>query len=154
MDGDQRQAARIIGVPDSFTTTFGTVTQWSSETPISSIEAQITNSSDPVTMSGDHFLFHHDQTSQTSSISTRITGLSSIGWTAPEEEGASGPAGRGTAQMSVIGTKSLGIDVNLAPTLDGKQLSVVAAIDPLPSTIGVQIPTGSDSGPYPATLPG
>ena len=49
--------------------------------------------------------------------------------------------------MSVIGTKSLGIDVNQAPTLDGKQLSVVAAIDPLPSTIGVQIPTGSDSGP-------
>ena len=137
LDGEQRQAARILG----------TVTQWSSETPISSIEAQITNSSEPVTMSGDHFLFHHDQSSQTSSISARITGLSSIGWTAPEEEGASGPAGRGTAQMSVIGTKSLGIDVNHAPTEGGKQLSVVASIDPLPSTIGVQIPTGSDSGP-------
>jgi len=147
LDGDQRQAARIIGVPDSFTTTFGTVTEWSSETPISSIEAQITNSSDPVTMSGDHFLFHHDQVTETSSISARITGLSSIGWTAPEEEGASGPAGRGTAQMSVIGTKSLGIDVNHAPTQGGKQLSVVASIDPLPSTIGVQIPTGSGSGP-------
>ncbi|MEE3315952.1 MAG: hypothetical protein VX184_03825 [Candidatus Thermoplasmatota archaeon] len=147
LDGDQRQAARIIGVPDSFTTTFGTVTEWSSETPISSIEAQISNSSDPVTMSGDHFLFHHDQVSETSSISARITGLSSIGWTAPEEEGAPGPAGRGTAQMSVIGTKSLGIDVNHAPTQSGKQLSVVASIDPLPSTIGVQIPTGSESGP-------
>ena len=147
LDDDQRQAARIIGVPNSFTTTFGTVTEWSSDTPISSIEAQITNSSDPVTMSGDHFLFHHDQATETSSISARITGLSSIGWTAPEEEGASGPAGRGTAQMSVIGTKSLGIDVNHAPTLGGNQLSVVGSIDPLPSTIGVQIPTGSDSGP-------
>ncbi len=147
LDGNQRQAARIIGVPDSFSTTFGTVTQWSSETPISSIEAQITNSSDPVTMSGDHFLFHHDQSSETSSISARITGLSNIGWIAPEQEGASGPAGRGTAQMSVIGTKSLGINVNHAPTQGGKQLSVVASINPLPSTIGVQIPTGSDSGP-------
>jgi len=148
LDGNQRQAARIIGVPDSFSTTFGTVTQWSSETPISSIEAQISNSSDPVTMSGDHFLFHHDQSSETSSISARITGLSNIGWIAPEQEGASGPAGRGTAQMSVIGTKSLGINVNHAPTQEGgKQLSVVASIDPLPSTIGVQIPTGSDSGP-------
>ncbi len=147
LDGNQRQAARIIGVPNSFTTTFGTVTEWSSETPISSIEAQITNSSEPVTMSGDHFLFHHDQSSETSSISARITGLSNIGWTAPEQEGASGPAGRGTAQMSVIGTQSLGINVNHAPTQDGKQLSVVASIDPLPSTIGVQIPTGSDSGP-------
>ncbi len=147
LDDDQRQAARIIGVPNSFTTTFGTVTEWSSDTPISSIEAQITNSSNPVTMSGDHFLFHHDQATETSSISARITGLSSIGWTAPEEEGASGPAGRGTAQMSVIGTKSLGIDVNHAPTLGGNQLSVVGSIDPLPSTIGVQIPTGSDSGP-------
>ena len=147
LDGEQRQAARIIGVPDSFTTTFGTVTQWSSETPISSIEAQITNSSEPVTMSGDHFLFHHDQVTETSSISARITGLSNIGWTAPEEEGASGPAGRGTAQMSVIGTKSLGINVNHAPTEGGNQLSVVASIDPLPSTIGIQIPTGSDTGP-------
>ena len=147
LDGNQRQAARIIGVPNSFTTTFGTVTEWSSETPISSIEAQITNSSEPVTMSGDHFLFHHDQSSETSSISARITGLSNIGWTAPEQEGVSGPAGRGTAQMSVIGTQSLGINVNHAPTQDGKQLSVVASIDPLPSTIGVQIPTGSDSGP-------
>ena len=147
LDDDQRQAARIIGVPNSFTTTFGTVTEWSSDTPISSIEAQITNSSNPVTMSGDHFLFHHDQATETSSISARITGLSSIGWAAPEEEGASGPAGRGTAQMSVIGTKSLGIDVNHAPTLGGNQLSVVGSIDPLPSTIGVQIPTGSDSGP-------
>jgi len=147
LDGEQRQAARIIGVPDSFTTTFGTVTQWSSETPISSIETQITNSSEPVTMSGDHFLFHHDQITETSSISARITGLSKIGWTAPEEEGASGPAGRGTAQMSVIGTKSLGINVNHAPTEGGNQLSVVASIDPLPSTIGIQIPTGSDTGP-------
>ncbi len=147
LDGEQRQAARIIGVPDSFTTTFGTVTQWSSETPISSIEAQITNSSEPVTMSGDHFLFHHNQITETSSISARITGLSNIGWTAPEEEGASGPAGRGTAQMSVIGTKSLGINVNHAPTEGGNQLSVVASIDPLPSTIGIQIPTGSDTGP-------
>jgi len=147
LDGDQRQAARIIGVPNSFTTTFGTVTEWSSDTPISSIEAQITNSSDPVTMSGDHFLFHHDQVTESSTISARITGLSSIGWTAPAEEGASGPAGRGTAQMSVIGTKSLGIDVSHAPTMGGNQLSVVASIDPLPSTIGVQIPTGSDSGP-------
>ena len=147
LDDDQRQGARIKGVPKSFTTTFGTVTEWSSNFPIDSIEAQITNSSNPVTMSGDHFLFHHDQATETSSISARITGLSSIGWTAPEEEGASGPAGRGTAQMSVIGTKSLGIDVNHAPTLGGNQLSVVGSIDPLPSTIGVQIPTGSDSGP-------
>jgi len=146
MDGTQRQAATITGVPDSFSTTSGIVTGWSSSTPISSIEAQISNSTEPVRMSGDHFLFHHDQETGTSTISTRLTGLSEVSWMDPAEEGASGPAGRGTAQISVSGDRALNINVDHAPTLDGDSLSVLASIDPLPSTVGIQIPTGADSG--------
>ena len=146
MDGTQRQAATIIGVPDSFSTTSGIITGWSSSTPISSIEAQISNSTEPVRMTGDHFLFHHDQITGTSSISARLTGLSEVSWTEPIEMGASGPTGRGTAQISVSGDRALSINVDHAPTVGGDSLSVMASIDPLPSTVGIQIPTGSDSG--------
>jgi len=97
-------------------------------------------------MTGDHFLFHHDQESQTSTISTRLTGLSEVSWTDPAEFGATGPAGRGTAQISVSGDRALNINVDHAPTVGGAPLSVLASIDPLPSTVGVQIPTGTDSG--------
>ena len=145
LDGTHRQAAHIIGVPDSFTTTFGTVTGWSSSTPISSIEAQVSNASEPVTMTGDHFLFHHDPVSETSTISTRLTGLSEVSWTAPDEEGATGPAGRGTAHMSVAGDRQLSINVDHAPTQGDDALSVLASIDPLPSSVSVEIPTGADA---------
>jgi len=40
----------------------------------------------------------------------------------------------------------LNINVDHAPTVGGDSLSVIASIDPLPSTVGIQIPTGSDSG--------
>ena len=146
MDGTQRQAATITGVPDSFSTTSGTVTGWSASTPISSIEAQISNSTEPVRMTGDHFLFHHDQETQTSTISARLTDLSEVSWTEPSEVGALGPAGRGTAQISVSGDRALNINVDHAPTVGGDPLSVLASIDPLPSTVGIQIPTGADSG--------
>lgn len=145
-DDTQRQAAVITGVPDSFSTSSGSMTGWSSSTPISSIEAQISNSTNPVSMTGDHFLFHHDQESQTSTISARLTGLSEVSWTDPAEFGATGPAGRGTAQISVSGDRALNINVDHAPTVGGDPLSVLASIDPLPSTVGVQIPTGTDSG--------
>ena len=145
LDGTQRQAAHIIGVPDSFTTTFGTVTGWSSSTPISTIEAQVSNASEPVTMTGDHFLFHHDPVSETSTISTRLTGISEVSWTAPDEEGATGPAGRGTAHMSVAGDRQLSINVDHAPTQGDGALSVLASINPLPSSVSVEIPTGADA---------
>lgn len=40
----------------------------------------------------------------------------------------------------------MSINVDHAPTVGGDSLSVMASIDPLPSTVGIQIPTGSDSG--------
>jgi len=59
-DGNQYQAANIIGLPASFSSTFGDIVSWSSDTPITTIESQISNSTNPITMLGDHFLFHND----------------------------------------------------------------------------------------------
>ena len=38
-------------------------------------------------MVGDHFLFHHDPQSNTSSLSATLTGISEVGWIPPVEEG-------------------------------------------------------------------
>jgi len=145
IEGFQRQAAHILDVPASFSIEFGDTTKFNSSTPISTIHAQMTNSSEPVTMSGDHFLFHHEPKDGSSTISTRISGLQEVGWVSPIESGASGPLGRGTAFMTTSGDRTLSIDVEHA-SIDGEDgLSASVLIDPLPSSLSVEIPTGSDN---------
>ena len=146
IDGDQRQAAHVLDLPADFNIEFGAITKWSASSPISTIHAQLTDSLEPVTMSGDHFLFHHDPDGETSTISTRISGLQEVGWKAPVEAGASGVAGRGTAFMTAAGDRKMSINVDHAPTQDQTGLSALVLIDPLPSTISVDIPTGADAG--------
>ena len=147
LEGSQRQAARFTGFPSSFTTTTGNTVSWSSDTEISTIEAQLSDSPMPLTMSGDHFLFQHDPFNGTSSLSTRISGLRGVGWTPPQEEGASGPAGMGNAFMTLEGMNAFRFNVGNAQTSDQTPLNALAEIDPLPSSVSIKIPTGSDSGP-------
>ncbi|MDP6703081.1 MAG: hypothetical protein QF760_00945 [Candidatus Thalassarchaeaceae archaeon] len=147
VEGMQRQAARISGFPSTFTTTSGNSFSWTSSSPITEIESQLSNSSSPLSMSGDHFLFHHDPSSDTSTLSMRISGLREVGWMPPQEEGASGSAGRGSAFATIDGSNSLKINVGSAPTSEHSPLTVIAEIDPLPSRVSLEIPTGSQSGP-------
>ena len=146
-ENNQYQAANIIGLPANFVSTFGNTISWSSDTPISTIEAQITNSSNPITMSGDHFLFHNDPDSSQVSLSSRISGLREIGWIEPQEEGARGLAGMGTAFMSIANPNPMLINVEKAPTSLDDKLSVKAEINPLPSSLSLKIPTGISEGP-------
>ena len=146
-DGSHRQAVRVSGFPSSFSTTSGSVISWSSDSVIDKIEAQISDSTIPLSMEGDHFLFHHDPPSNTSSLSSTISGVSEIGWIPPLDEGASGKAGIGTAFATIEGRNAMRINIGNAPSNDSLPLNVLAEIDPLPSTLSVEIPTGSDSGP-------
>jgi hypothetical protein len=147
MDGMQRQAARISGFPSVFTTTSGNAFSWSSPSPITEIEIQVSNSSTPLSMSGDHFLFYHDPSTDASTLSSRISGLREVGWIPPQEEGASGSAGRGRAFVTLEASNPFMINVGNAPTSEQSPLTVLAEIDPLPSTVSLEIPTGSQSGP-------
>ena len=97
-------------------------------------------------MSGDHFLFHHHPEDGTSTISTRISGLQEVGWKAPAIAGATGAMGQGTAFMSLAGDRSMSINVDHAPTQNEGGLSALVLIDPLPSNVSVDIPTGADAG--------
>ena len=146
IEGTQRQAAHILDVPAEFSVEFGDTTKWTASTPISTIHAQLTDAENPVTMSGDHFLFHHHPEDGTSTISTRISGLQEVGWKAPAIAGATGAMGQGTAFMSLAGDRSMSINVDNAPTQNEGGLSALVLIDPLPSNVSVDIPTGADAG--------
>ncbi len=146
-DDNQYQAANFIGLPATFSSTFGDIISWNSDTPITAIEAQITNSSNPLTMPGDHFLFHNDPNAEEVSLSSRISGLKEIGWISPQEEGAPGVAGMGTAYMTIDNPNPMRLNVVKAPTNDDANLSVIAEINPLPSSLSLKIPTGNSNGP-------
>ena len=146
-DGSQRQAARITQFPKTFSSTTGSVTSWFTDSPIGLIEAQLSDSDDPLTMNGDHFLFHHNPSDNTSSLSTAVSGLSEVGWIPPAQEGASGKAGLGTAFATIEGGNSMSINIGNAPTNEHLPLSAIAEISPLPSSISVEIPTSSEDGP-------
>ena len=146
IEGTQRQAAHILDVPAEFSVEFGDTTKWTASTPISTIHAQLTDAENPVTMSGDHFLFHHHPEDGTSTISTRISGLQEVGWKAPAIAGATGAMGQGTAFMSLAGDRSMSVSVDHAPTQNEGGLSALVLIDPLPSNVSVDIPTGADAG--------
>ena len=145
LDGEQRQAANIHDMPAEFMFEFGDQTSFIAETPISTVEVQISNSSDPDTMTGDHFLFHHDSNNETSTISTRLTGIQELGWIPPIEEGSLGPSGRGTAFLKSAGDRPMSINVDNAPTVDSSGLSALALIEPLPSYLTVEVPTSESS---------
>ena len=146
LDGEQRQGANIHDMPAEFIFEFGDQTSFIAESPISTVEVQISNSSAPITMTGDHFLFHHDSVNETSTISTRLTGIQELGWISPVEEGAPGELGRGTAFLKSAGDRPMSINIDNAPTADSSGLSALALVDPLPSHLSVEIPTGNDSG--------
>ena len=145
-DMEQRQAVEITDFPEDFSAIFGGFSSWSTTTSIGSIEAQITDSESPETMTGDHFMFHHDPNDGTSTISSRISGISEVSWIPPVSEGSLGADGRGKASISASGDRSMSFSVDHAPTLDEDQLTAVAIIDPLPSSVSIEIPTSSDSG--------
>ena len=146
LDGEQRQGANIHDMPAAFIFEFGDQTSFIAESPISTVEVQISNSSAPITMTGDHFLFHHDSINETSTISTRLTGIQELGWISPVEEGAPGELGRGTAFLKSAGDRPMSINIDNAPTADSSGLSALALVDPLPSHLSVEIPTGNDGG--------
>ena len=153
LNGEQRQGANIHDMPAEFIFEFGDQTSFIAESPISTVEVQISNSSAPITMTGDHFLFHHDSINETSTISTRLTGIQELGWISPTEEGAPGELGRGTAFLKSAGDRPMSINIDNAPTADSSGLSALALVDPLPSHLSVEIPTGGNDGGSDLVLP-
>ena len=143
-NGTQRQAVRILGIPDSFDAGFGDTLSWSTDGEISSIEAQITNSEEPEIMAGNHFLYTHDSENEVSSLSTRISGLNSISWSPSTDPDALGSMGRSTARITTAEPVPFGIVVDHVPVIgQNNALTATILLDPLPSDVSLQIPGNS-----------
>ena len=145
-NGSQKQAVRILGIPDSFDASFGNTISWETDGAISSVEAQITNSPTPHVMDGDHFFYSHEAENQTSSLSTRISGLSKLSWKPADNASALGVAGRSTASITTSEATPFGIAVDHVPMVGmNNALTATVMLDPLPSSLSIQIP-GNGTG--------
>ena len=145
-DGDEQQAIRLRHLPRNFSTSFGGDLSWLASEPISSIEFQISNSANPLTMDGDHFLYDYDPASNTSSLSGRLTNVSRASWTPPLDAEAAGVDGRASASLNVDGNESFKISIEHPADYDEptRGLSVHALIDPLPSSMTFDVPASGD----------
>ena len=141
----QRNAIRLSGLPSSFQLILGDTVGYVASTPMDSIEVQLTNATQPLTMDGDHFRFWVNETE--ASLSTSVSDVTSIRRLSPLDPGASGP--EGNSRIELIRGESSPMNVLLEDEtnyLDKfKGMNGRISIDPLPSNITVAYPSGVDS---------
>lgn len=144
-EGNIRQAVVLESMPGNFTMTVSEDISWASEQPIGSISMMISDSSQPRTMDGDHFLFARDSDSDSITLSTRITGLREIGYISAAQPGIPGPDGRGTAYLVGPGNRTFSAvvidEANHESVADGLNAHVL--LDPMPSTVSLEVPESS-----------
>jgi hypothetical protein len=143
-EGNQRQALVIESLPGNFTMAVDNDVTWVSQSPIGSVSLMISNASDPQTMDGDHFLFIQDQNASEATLSARVHGITEMGFRGAEEPGVAGPDGRGELYLEGPGDSPFhGVimdTTNYESPADG--LSAHILLDPLPSSLAIQVPQG------------
>lgn len=146
-DEQQRNAIRLNGLPSSFQITLGDTVGYVASTPMESIEVQLTNATQPLTMDGDHFRFWVNETSGEASLSTAISDVTSLRRLSPLTPGSSGPEGNSRIELLRASSVPMNVLLEDASThLDSfKGMNGRIAIDPLPANITVAYPSGVDS---------
>jgi len=113
-----------------------------------SIEVQLTNSTQPLTMDGDHFRFWVNETSGEASLSTAISDVTSLRRLSPLDPGSKGP--EGNSRIELIRANSAPMNVLMEDDTvyedSFKGMNGRVAIDPLPANITIAYPSGVDSG--------
>ena len=147
--GGQHNAIRLNGLPSSFQLILGDTVGYVASTPMESIEIQLTNATQPLTMDGDHFRFWVNETE--ASLSATISDVTSIRRLSPLDPGANGP--EGNSRIELIRSESSPMNILLEDDTNYSEYSGKfkgmngrIAIDPLPSNITVSYPSGIDSG--------
>lgn len=148
-NGDgQRNAIRLNGLPSSFQLILGDTVGYVAATPMESIEVQLTNSTQPLTMDGDHFRFWVNETSGEASLSTAISDVTSLRRLSPLDPGSKGP--EGNSRIELIRANSAPMNVLMEDDTvyedSFKGMNGRVAIDPLPANITIAYPSGVDSG--------
>jgi len=147
-NGDgQRNAIRLSGLPASFQLILGDTIGYVASTPMDSIEVQLTNATQPLTMDGDHFRFWVDEATGEASLSTAISDVTSLRRLSPLDPGASGP--EGNSRIELIRSEASPMNILLEDETEYddpfKGMNGRIAIDPLPANITIAYPSGVDS---------
>lgn len=154
-EGNQRQALVIEYLPGNFTMAVDDDVTWVSQTPIGSVSLMISNASDPKTMDGDHFLFMQDQNAGEATLSTRIHGITEMGYRAAENASRAGAEGRGEGFLKGPGDSPFhGVIMDQTyhdSPADG--LTAFVLLDPLPADLTLQVPEGRTNETNPLNVP-
>ena len=154
-EGNQRQALVIEHLPGNFTMAVDADVTWVSQSPIGSVSLMISNASDPKTMDGDHFLFIQDKNAGEATLSTRIHGITEVGYLGAEVPGDPGEAGRGQGFLVGPGDGAFhGVimdQTEYESEADG--LTAFVLLDPLPAQLALQVPQGGVNQTSPLDVP-
>ncbi len=147
-EGDgQYNALRLNGLPAAFELELGQTLSMSAPEGVGSIEVQISNASNPLTMNGDHARFWIDQVSGQASMSLKLSNLTSIVLNPPEESGALGPRGNSQLVMNRTGSSPFSVLLEDVSERSDEFLGLSGRIhlDPLPANVTLSLPSSENS---------
>ena len=147
-EGKQKNALRLESLPSSFEILLGDELGYSSLEPIGAIHLQISNATEPVSMNGDHVLFTTDKDLGEATLSGRISNITKMSRSSPEEEGAAGQAGNGHVILERASSSRLDIMLRDESSHADPYLGFNATmrLDPLPASVGFDYPSEVSSG--------
>ena len=142
-EGAQRNALRLESLPSTFEILLGDELGYSSEEPLGAIHLQITNATEPTTMSEDHIMFWMDKDVSEATLSGRLSNITHISRISPEIEGASGKEGNGQVILERSSSSRMDILLRDETSHSDPYLGFNASIrlDPLPASVGFDYPS-------------
>ena len=145
--GDQRNAIRLAGLPATFSILLGDTIGYVASEPMDSIQIQMTNASQPLTMDGDHFRYWVDENNGEASLSAQISNVTSLQRLSPLVPSASGPEGNSRIQLLRSSSSPFNILMEDVSVYDDPFLGLNgrARLDPLPANITMAYPSSVDS---------
>ena len=144
---NQQNAIKLNGLPPNFGLVLGDTLGYSASQSMESIQIQLSNATNPVTMDGDHFRFWVDEDNSEASMSLQISDVLSLKRFSPQVPNATGP--EGNSEIELIRTQSSPFNILLEDQSNYDDsffgMNGRIAIDPLPSNITFEFPSGVDS---------
>ena len=143
----QQNSIQLNGLPSDFSLTLGDTLGYTGNQPIESIIIQLTNSSEPKTMDGDHFRFWVNQDTAEASMSLKISDIISLTRLSPQIPDAVGPEGNSKIEMVRSQSSPFYIMFEDESQYDDEFLGMNgrAILQPLPSNISLEFPSTVDS---------
>jgi hypothetical protein len=143
----QQNAIKLNGLPTDFSLILGDTLGYSASQAMDSIQIQLSNTTNPLTMDGDHFRFWVDQDNSEACMSLQISDILSFKRYSPQVPNATGP--EGNSKIELIRTKSSPFNILLEDVSNYEDeflgMNGRIALDPLPSNITLAFPSGIDS---------